>query len=907
MSVISTSVGLISGLNTGDIIDALISAQRAGAARLESRKKNFEAAQLGYKTLEATLLSVKTSADALGKAETFGKLTVTSSDDKALTATARGNAVAGTTTFEPLRRAAAHTLKSRGYSGPTQAVGAGTVTIARGGDVNAETSLSLLNGGTGVRLGTIRVTDRAGVSADIDLSTARTAADVVAAINAGNAGVRAEAQGDKFVLTDRSGGTGNLVVRDLGSGQTAADLGIVGSVAGGTLTGASVFSVSGTFALSQIDDGNAPKFSSTGADLRVTLTDGTHFDVELSTATTVQGVLDAINGHTDNAGKVVASLANGKIVLQDTVGGAGNVGVSDLAGAKVARSLGLDSAGMGGTLTGKTLHGGMNTSLLRNLRGGQGVTQLGQISLTDRAGRTATIDLSNATSLGDVIGAVNAAQTAGGLDLSIEAAVDDSGLGITLRDTSGATASNLIVADVGGGTLAADLNIDVDGAVTSVRSGHLGRRYVSESTSLSTYGPGGKAVGLGNFQITDSAGTVSTISVSGQTTTIGDVIDRINAASVAVTAKLNDTGDGIVLIDEAAGAGNLTVADLGTATAAKDLKLVGTGTAGTDGKQRIDGRQSVLVTLDGDDTLNDLESKLKAANAGLTATIFNDGSAANPSRLLVTGTKTGTANRLRIDDGGIGLGLSTVVAAQDALLRVGEDAATGLLMASDTNSFKNVPGGLDVDLLKAGGGPVSVSVAADPAGVVSAVKQLVATYNQFVDTTATLTKFDLAANQRGILQGDATVLRMRDKLTTVLAGRHGTDDEVRTLAGLGLTFGETGKLVLDETRLTDTLDEDPDAVKAFFSDKTAGFGKKMKAALDSLTDPITGTFKLQDNALTDSIERLERRVADIDVQLVAKRELLVRQFAKMEEALASMQTQQNTLSQFMLQQQANRG
>lgn len=907
MSLLSTSVGLISGLNTGDIIDALISAQRSGAARLESRKKNYEASQAGLKALEATLLSVKTSADTLGQTSTFGKFAVTSSDPDALTATARGNASIGTTTFDPLRRASAHTLKSRGYSSSTQAVGAGTITIARGGEVNTETSLSLLNGGAGVRLGTIRITDRSGVTADIDLSAARTAADVVAAINSGDAAVSVEARGDKFVLTDESGGAGNLVVRDIAGGQTAADLGLIGNVAAGTLTGSAVFSVGQSFALSQINDGNAPKFSSTGDDLRITLTDGTTLDVELSSATTLKDVVDGINNDSGNAGKLVASLSNGKLVLQSTVGGGGNVAVTDLNGAKSAASLGLDATGVGATLTGKQLHGGMNTVLLRNLRGGQGITNLGQITLTDRAGRSATLNLSTANSLGDVIDAINAAQTGGGLDLSIEASVDDSGLGITLTDTSGATISNLIVADGGGGTLASELKINVNAAVTSVRSGHLGRRYVNEATSLSTYATGAKAVGLGNFQIQDSAGTVSTINVSGQTTTLGDVIDRINAATVLVTAKLNDTGDGIVLVDDAAGGGSLTVTDLGTSTAAKDLKIAGTGVVGGDGKKRIDGRQSTLISLDADDTLAELETKLDDAGAGLTATIFSDGSPSNPTRLLVTASKTGSANRLRIDDGGLGIGLSTVVAGQDALLRVGDDPASGLLLTSDTNSFKNVPGGLDVNLLRAGGGPVSVTTDRDLAAVQSSVKQFVSTYNQFVDTTATLTKFDSTTNERGVLQGDGTVQRVRTKLDVLLSGRYGTDSSIRRLADLGVTFSDTGKLVLDEAKLESVLEANPDGAKAFFSDTTSGFGVKAKATLDSLTDPLTGTFKLQDNALTDSIDRLEQRVAAIDAILVSRRERLVRQFSKMEEALSSMQSQQSTLSQFLAQQQASRG
>jgi flagellar hook-associated protein 2 len=375
------------------------------------------------------------------------------------------------------------------------------------------------------------------------------------------------------------------------------------------------------------------------------------------------------------------------------------------------------------------------------------------------------------------------------------------------------------------------------------------------------------------------------------------VIDKINAASVNVTARLNDTGDGIVLIDEAGGAGTLVVSNLGSSRTATDLKIAGTGVAGSDGKLQIDGHQSVQITLDADDTLSDLQVKLASANAGLSASIFSDGSPTNPNRLLISGTKTGGANRLRIDDGGIGLGLSTVIKAQDALLRVGNDATTGVLLASSTNRFSNVPGGLDVDVRKAGTGPVDVAVNRDFAAVQNALKQFVTTYNQYFDTAAELTRFDPATNQRGILQGDGTAARVRTRLDSLLSGRYGTDSSLNSLTDLGVTFSSTGKLVLDEEKLADVMADQPDAVKAFFTNKTSGFGVKASAALDSLTDPFTGSFKLQDDALTDSITRIESRVVQLDQLLAARRDRLIQQFARMEEALNGLQSQQNALLQ----------
>ena len=55
------------------------------------------------------------------------------------------------------------------------------------GRVNPSTELDTLNGGQGVRRGTITITDRSGADAEIDLSTSMTVDDVLNAINGNTA------------------------------------------------------------------------------------------------------------------------------------------------------------------------------------------------------------------------------------------------------------------------------------------------------------------------------------------------------------------------------------------------------------------------------------------------------------------------------------------------------------------------------------------------------------------------------------------------------------------------------------------------------------------------------------------------------------------------------------------------
>jgi hypothetical protein len=108
--------------------------------------------------------------------------------------------------------------------------------------------------------------------------------------------------------------------------------------------------------------------------------------------------------------------------------------------------------------------------------------------------------------------------------LQLTARLNANGAGIEIVDTSGSTASNLQIADVGAGTLAAQLGIAVNGAQSGINSGRLNHRYVNEATSVSKYAPDGGAIAPGSIRITDSAGNQTLVDISGAVKSVGDVI-----------------------------------------------------------------------------------------------------------------------------------------------------------------------------------------------------------------------------------------------------------------------------------------------------------------------------------------------------------------------------------------------
>ena len=680
-----------------------MSIQQRPVQRLQSRSDLFQSRQTALKSVEAGLLSLATTVTQLQSEASFRSFNTTVAQESSLRATAGSNATAGTYHFQAIQKSATHEVISKGLANAdTQTFGTGTITIARGGNLSLPTQLDMLNEGQGVRRGSIRITDRTGAVADVDLSNAYTVDDVIDTINLNNSiQVTASTVDGRLILEDTSGQTAsNLIVTEVANGHTAADLGIHQAVASTTLTGDSVYSITSDFTLDQLDDGNGLHVIDGAADLRLTLTDDSTLDITLDGAANLGDVVKSINEDTNNAGRVTAALVNGRLDLTDNSGGGGAsaFAATDLNSASVVRALGLDATATGTTLNGKRLIAGLDSSLLRNLRGGQGIDQLGQVSLTDRTGRSATIDLSSADSLDQVIHAINTAEDGGGTRLELFARIDDRGTGLLVEDTSGSTASNLTIADVGGSTLATQLGIAADTASTSVTSGSLNRRYVNESTTLTKYAPDGGGVQQGSFQITDSAGLSATIDVTTSVKTLGDVIQRINAATgISVQASLNETGDGFVITDQAGGENTLTVSEVGVSTTAADLRILGEATDGS-----IQSRLATVVEVEATDTLNDIVTKINSAGSFASAAAVDDGSNFNSARLSLLSTQSGYDGRLIVDDGGLNLGLSTRTSGQDALLRTGQNVDTGFVVASHDDSFNNVIAGLDIDVLAPG-------------------------------------------------------------------------------------------------------------------------------------------------------------------------------------------------------------
>jgi flagellar hook-associated protein 2 len=912
MGRITSNVGLISGLNLKEIVDGLIDIASVPRDTLEARTKDLQNQQLALGGLSAKLLSIQFNIGKLAGNTLYAAKKTTSSDATALTATITNaaSAVNSTYSFTPVRTAAAQQLVSQRFASKDSTFGAQSFSFRTGGFVDKGISLEQLNNGLGVRLGEIRITDKGGEDAVIDLRFATNVDDVLSAINSNtDINVTATVEGDQIRLTDNTGQGGTLSVQEVNNGSTAVDLGLLGiTAAGGTTTGlgSDIFALHSGTQLAKLNDGNGVYFTnSTSAvdDLVFTLRDGSEIGLDLSGSETLGDIVDKINDSEDIDGDVTAAIAadGNRLVLTDNTAGAGTFSVANGVLGTAADDLGLTTTASGATLTGARITSGLRDTLLSSLNGGAGVDD-GNLVITNRDGVQTTVDLTGVETLSELVEAINDQAT------DITAAVNSNRSGIVLTDTSGGS-SNLIVASSASSTVAEDLGITVNAGTTEVNSGSVNRQSLSEATLLSAIKGGQGITTLGDITITDSAGVKRTIDLDtddDEATTVGDVINRINAATLGVEARINDTGDGIILVDTAGGAGDLKVTNA-SGTVATDLNIAGESVVvdieGTDTKV-IDGTTIEAIEIEEGDTLEEVVTRINELGGGVTASLLNDGQGA---RLSLTVNKAGAANAILLELDEANFQFQETTAAQDALLQFGSvQQSGGILVTSATNTFREVVSGVNLTIQKASTTAVSVTISSNDTGLVTAAEDFVKDYNALRDEIAKLTAFDSEALTTGLLFGTNEALRVDTELSRLVTETYFGLGSFQSLDQVGITVDDEGKLTLDKAIFQEAFSADPEGLKTFFADdENGGVVSRFDDAIERLSgiksevpDSFDGLLTSRSNALQTTIDNNTDRITELDEFLERQRERLLIQYAQLESILADFQSTQSALSAF---------
>jgi flagellar hook-associated protein 2 len=311
-------------------------------------------------------------------------------------------------------------------------------------------------------------------------------------------------------------------------------------------------------------------------------------------------------------------------------------------------------------------------------------------------------------------------------------------------------------------------------------------------------------------------------------------------------------------------------------------------------------RTPVSLTIDSsNNTLAGIRDAINAANAGVSASIINDGSGL-PYRLTLTSNDTGAASSMKLSvSGDAALGalldydphaapqtFNETQSAQNAQFTV-----DGVAITSATNTVSDAIPGVTLTLAnKPGINSASVTLNRTGGSLTAALGGLVNAYNAANAAIASATA------KGAVMQGEGGVLGLQRQMRAILGGTQLTGGAYTTLSQLGIGFQADGSLKLDSLKLNAALSANIGDVSSL----AAAIGNALKSAADGLLGSA--------GPITSKTESLNRSIADIGsrrARLQDRLEAVQARYQKQFSALDTMVSSMNSTSAYLTQQLAN--
>lgn len=464
-------------------------------------------------------------------------------------------------------------------------------------------------------------------------------------------------------------------------------------------------------------------------------------------------------------------------------------------------------------------------------------------------------------------------------------------------------------------------NLDVESIVTALVNAekgplnHVTKQKTAYQTKVSAFGTLKSA--LSTFQtaveklstaeklnlkkVQSSDSTVLTATASGAS--IGDYAIKVTQLAQAQKLALG----GFANTSDVVGTGTLTI-------------TLGEYNSGSNTFTANATKTPVTLSIgSSSNTLAGIRDAINAADAGVTATIVNDGQTSG-NRLVITSKDTGAVNGIKItvadDDAGnldnsglsqlaydptatsgTGKNLTELQAAKNALLEV-----DGISITKPSNTITDMLQGMTVNLLKtSAGSTVNLSVARDSDGIEKAFTDFVNAYNELDKTIRNLTNYDPVSKTGSALLGDATVRTINSKLREILTEGLSGYGTFTALSQIGITFQSNGKLALDSDKLKAKITSGFDEIATGFA---AGYASPLNTLAKDLLD-TDGLIAAKTESLSATVSRLTKQQDALNDRLALIEKRYRAQFTALDSLLSSMSTTSSFMTQQISALQAN--
>lgn len=341
--------------------------------------------------------------------------------------------------------------------------------------------------------------------------------------------------------------------------------------------------------------------------------------------------------------------------------------------------------------------------------------------------------------------------------------------------------------------------------------------------------------------------------------------------------------------------------------------------------------ETVSISIDPNtDTLNTLINKLNS-NATLGVRAFYD---EHTKKMVITKNETGEGSSIKITAGQVFL--------QDQLkFQVGEnilqkDAGTGqnarftingLETERPSNTF--TINGMTYTLKNTHTGTVTISSTTNTDAIFNSIKSFIDKYNETIDeinkklketryrdyqpltdeqreqlTEKQAEKWEEKAKS-GILRGDSILSNALSSMRQALYRKvEAASEGFQQLAQIGITttanYLEGGKLIIDEAKLKQKIEENPEAVYRLFSNNGEGANKgivlqlrdEIKKTIKSIEDKAGNTLKtVNQYIIGKNILDIDTRISEAEDRLKRVEDRYWKQFSAMEKAVQRANSQ----------------
>ncbi len=225
-------------------------------------------------------------------------------------------------------------------------------------------------------------------------------------------------------------------------------------------------------------------------------------------------------------------------------------------------------------------------------------------------------------------------------------------------------------------------------------------------------------------------------------------------------------------------------------------------------------------------------------------------------------------------------------------------------MSASSNIISDVVPGVTFTLREESDAKTRISIRSNTDATIQRITDFVNQYNATMSNlqTQTATGVPGKPETRGALASSSSLSRLQTQMRNLTSGNLGDSELYRNLADIGIsTSGRSHTLNIDQVKLREALESDPNEVYALFYNGSDGLFDKMDDTLDMWLKSTDGIITTSTRSLDRQIRDTEKRIEDMEYRMILKEQQYETKFLAMERALSQYNTQSQWLEQQLQQ------